>query len=153
LAPVIGARVNQWLGNAGDWASELLLREHHYPETPLVRQQLATGINELDMLVSQLAHDAGARGIRRSARALRARLLLLVPVLSSLSGRLHALHQGSDAPPRTLTALKSEIAEWIRLGYADDGAVVRFREALGAMALETHQPTPWDGMLYASLLT
>jgi len=111
VGPMLNARIAKWLNDAGNWTSEILLDRDRL--TPLARQQLAADIPPLTALISQLAHDAGTRDVRRHAEELRGRLLFLLPVLSAVSDRLHALRLELKGLPPDLQALTNRIAAWI----------------------------------------
>lgn len=150
--PVVGARVSQWLRDAGSWAEEILLGEPR-PSAPLARQRLAAGITELDMLISQLSHDDRTRGTRRWAAELRGRLLLLLPVLSSLADRLHALHLEPGEKSAELVALSERIAAWISTETEpDESAVERFHADLQAQEPSRAAMHQWQAMMQASLV-
>ncbi len=152
LGPVVGARVGQWLDSATDWAGDILRQREVRPDTPLARQKLAAGIAELDMMISQLSYDAGARDVRHWAQALRGRLLLLLPVLSSLNDRLHALRRDGGSMPEELESLSREVADWLPRAKADDHAADRFRATITALEPRREQLHRWDSILHASLL-
>ncbi|MBZ9873247.1 FUSC family protein [Mesorhizobium sp. BR1-1-9] len=133
LSSLLSVRVSGWLRDAANWGDEILRGEGAVPATPLGRQKLAADISGLDMLISQLAYDAHTRGVTRQARELRGRLMMLMPLFSSLADRLHALKaQGKDLPPR-LADLLGEIAGWLA-GVEDQERAKRFRAELDQLA-------------------
>lgn len=91
VGPAFSARIGGWLRDAGAWAGEVLRGEVTDEAVPLVRQKLAADGAALDALITQLAHDPEARAFAREAGELRGRLLLLLPVLSSLNDRMRAI--------------------------------------------------------------
>lgn len=91
VGPAFSARIGGWLRDAGAWAGEVLRGEVTDEAVPLVRQKLAADVAALDALITQLAHDPEARAFAREAGELRGRLLLLLPVLSSLNDRMRAI--------------------------------------------------------------
>ncbi|ASK34524.1 hypothetical protein CEK62_09070 [Alcanivorax sp. N3-2A] len=151
VGPQVGARASQWLNEAGGWARDILVGGVE-PSASLGRQRLASGIGELDMLISQLAHDSGSRGVRHWARALHGRLLLLLPVLSSLADRLHAVRMDGPAMPARLQTLSDEIAAWIAGGDEDEARAERFTAAITALQPERAAMHHWHVMMQASLL-
>lgn len=113
---VLGQRISTWLDDAGSWANDILRGEGATPATPLKRQKLAADVTGLDLIISQLGYDAGSRDIVRHSRELRGRLLMLLPLFSSLADRLHALKIEREALPKELTCLLNEVADWLSLG-------------------------------------
>jgi len=82
---------------------------------PLVRQKLAADVAALDALITQLAHDPEARAFASGAGELRGRLLLLLPVLSSLNDRMYAItrEDAVGSGRQDLFLVAHEIADWI----------------------------------------
>ncbi|MCM2290949.1 FUSC family protein [Allorhizobium sp. BGMRC 0089] len=145
-------RIDGWLADTAAWAGEILKGEGASPLTPIKRQALASDVTSLDLIISQLGYDHGARDIRAQAKALRGRLLMLLPQMSSLADRLHALKQQEGDLPAPLVTLLSEVAEWIgeKSGGAPATAEI-FLQRLGALEA-TCQNETWSGLLYTSLL-
>lgn len=153
IGPVFDARIASWLRDGAAWADDIL-SERSGPATPLARQRLAADIAALDIFISQLPHDADTRGTFRWAKALRGRLLLLLPMLSSLSDRLHALKLEAGALPPELTAALANAADWIA-GRMPDGAEVpeRLRQAIANLQPSGDELGSWKGLLTTSLLS
>jgi len=105
---VLSSSVSSWIDDAASWATEILRGEGALPMTPLRRQKLAADIGGLDMLITQLAFDATTRDLARPARELRGRLMMLLPLLSSLADRLHALRSDDAAMPETMAEASRE---------------------------------------------
>ncbi|AVA21260.1 MULTISPECIES: FUSC family protein [unclassified Rhizobium] len=125
VGPALGQRISSWLDDAGIWADEILRGEGASPATPLKRQKLAADVSGLDLVISQLRYDAGSRDIVRHSRELRGRLLMLLPLFSSLADRLHALKAGGKPLPQELVTVLNEVADWLGQGgrgKADDTA-------------------------------
>lgn len=150
---VLGQRITTWLDDAGSWADEILRGEGASPATPLKRQKLAADVTGLDLIISQLRYDADSRDIVRHSRELRGRLLMLLPLFSSLADRLHALKARETVLPPELSAVLNDVADWLRQGgksAADTTAV-----ALSAKieALQTADPDlNWDDLVLSSAL-
>lgn len=116
VGSVLGQRVSSWLDDAGTWADEILRGEGASPATPLKRQKLAADVSGLDLVISQLKYDAGSRDIVRHSRELRGRLLMLLPLFSSLADRLHALKAHGKPLPQQLVCVLNDVADWIGQG-------------------------------------
>ncbi|WP_271896632.1 FUSC family protein [Candidatus Phyllobacterium onerii] len=116
VGTLLGARISAWLDDAADWADEILRGEGAVPATPARRQKLASDIAGLDLVISQLTYDAGTRDVARHAKELRGRLMMLLPLLSSLADRLHALKADGRQLTPELGALLCEVAGWLTSG-------------------------------------
>nr|AAS89962.1 hypothetical protein [Agrobacterium vitis] len=153
IGRLFGDRINVWLADAGAWAEDILRGEGATPSTPLKRQQLASDVSSLDLMISQLSYDPGTKDVVGQARELRGRLLMLLPVFSSLADRLHAVKQQSGLDD-TLIALLNDIADWFKLG----GGVETEKAGASLLArINTMQkqdkPHGWDDLVMSSLLT
>lgn len=110
VAPALRARADAWLADAAAWASDILLGS---PRADHSRHRLAADILQLDQLVSQLAYDTEGSHTLRHARALRRRMTMLMPLLSSLDSVLQALRcQAGGIPPDLREALGATAA-WL----------------------------------------
>ena len=153
VGTVLGQRISSWLDDVGIWADEILRGEGASPATPLKRQKLAADVSGLDLVISQLKYDAGSRDIVRHSRELRGRLLMLLPLFSSLADRLHALKSGEKPLPQELVSVLNEIADWLGQGgrvKADDTA-----DALSRKIEELQQndlDLGWDDLVRSSAL-
>ncbi|WP_454685361.1 FUSC family protein [Ancylobacter moscoviensis] len=154
LRPVLDARIRNWLNDAASWAREILLAKGDDPRTPLTRQRLAADITPLDAMISQSFHDADTRDIRRYVEELRGRLLLLLPLLSSIADRMHGLRLELDAFPPQLEALTERIATWISAPAAGDEEPVadQLRAELKNLAAPADAGL-WKGLVWSSLVS
>ena len=153
IGPIFNARIASWLRDAATWADDIL-HDRAGPATPIARQRLAADVTALDMFIGQISHSADTRGRLRWARELRGRLLLLLPMLSSLADRLHALKlEAKELPPELASAL-NEIADWIA-GRTVAGSTTpdRLRSSLAALQPSREELGRWEGLLTTSLLS
>ncbi|MGE4335725.1 MAG: FUSC family protein, partial [Pigmentiphaga sp.] len=150
VGPAFAARIGVWLRDAGGWAGEVLRGEVTDEVVPLARQKLAADVVALDALITQLSHDPDARDLALWARELRGRLLLLLPVLSSLNDRRRALAREDMAGDGRddLFALAREIADWIA-GAPDTPE--RLRARLSALTPAPGELDRWPELLRANL--
>ncbi|MCF1465472.1 FUSC family protein [Agrobacterium vitis] len=146
-------RINVWLADAGAWAEDILRGEGATPSTPLKRQQLASDVSSLDLMISQLSYDPGTKDVVGQARELRGRLLMLLPVFSSLADRLHAVKQQSGLDD-TLIALLNDVADWFKLGggVETEKAGANLLARIDALQKQD-KPGGWDDLVMSSLLT
>ncbi|MDB5412926.1 MAG: Fusaric acid resistance protein conserved region [Rubritepida sp.] len=150
IGPVLGGRVSAWLRDAGAWAQEILRGLGTAPASPAARQRLAADIAALDMLISQLSYDAEASDTANRARELRGRLLMLLPILSSLADRLHALRLEIGLSSPELRALTQDIADWMG---SDGGASPQaLLDRLTALEPPIEEMRQWEGLVRSSLI-
>jgi len=150
VGPAFAARIGVWLRDAGGWAGDVLRGEVTDEVVPLARQKLAADVVALDALITQLSHDPDARDLALWARELRGRLLLLLPVLSSLNDRMRVLAREDMAGNGRddLFALAHEIADWIA-GAPDTPE--RLHARLSALTPAPGELDRWPELLRANL--
>ncbi|WP_454742811.1 FUSC family protein [Cupriavidus necator] len=110
VAPALRARAATWLADAAAWATDILGSS---PRADDSRHRLAADILALDQLVSQLAYDTEGGHTLRHARALRQRMTLLMPLLSSLESVLQSLRSHPQGVPAPLAAAVAATVSWL----------------------------------------
>jgi uncharacterized membrane protein YccC len=153
VGTVLGQRISTWLDDAGAWADEILRGEGAIPSTPLKRQKLAADITGLDLVISQLSYDSGTRDIVRHARELRGRLLMLLPLFSSLADRLHAMKSGGNVLPDNVISVLNDVADWLGRGgdSKPDEQAQRLSLRIERLQWDDLQ-TGWDDLVQSSAL-
>jgi len=125
VAPALRARSATWLADAALWASDMLSPE---PDANVARHdsrhRLAADILALDQLIAQLSYDTESTDTLRHARALRERMTMLLPVLSSLGGLLHALRCHAQGMPEQLARHMADMRAWIDGGFTGPSPVL-----------------------------
>ncbi|WOJ89351.1 FUSC family protein [Methylocapsa polymorpha] len=134
VGPVVAERLRNWLKDADLWSCNVLSKQKDDRASREHRLRLATDAAQLDLLSAHLAFDTSSqRHAARAMRMLRLRMLMLLPVNSSLAEKMRALdaHGGSVAPDlETLigdfriavqngTEISHETAEKLRKSIAD----------------------------------
>ncbi|WP_042878378.1 FUSC family protein [Cupriavidus necator] len=143
VAPALRARAATWLADAAAWATDILTGS---PRADDGRHRLAADILALDQLASQLAYDTGGSHTLRHARALRQRMTMLMPLLSSLESVLQALRGHPQGVPVELDAALSATAAWL-----GDGAVEPAPLITGGWPVDhSGQPIDWHAGLAAT---
>jgi uncharacterized membrane protein YccC len=152
IGPVLGARTGKWLGDAGEWIAAIL-RDDADAAAMRERQRLAVDIRSFDMLISQLAYDAAVGDTVQRAEALRGRMALLLPLLSSLGDRLDAVGKAAGGQPPALAGLTRDIIAWIGTA-GDDGGVqaASLQQRVAALEPEGPRAAEWEGLLLSSAL-
>ncbi|GKQ53495.1 FUSC family protein [Bradyrhizobium sp. Ce-3] len=114
VAPAVGGRVRSWLSDARRLSRDVLL-DHGTSETHRAqRLRLATDIVEIDTLATHLAYDrlADASTVRGLGEV-RLRMLMLLPIVTSIEDRLAALGEATLQSQPELRRLIGDLAAWI----------------------------------------
>ncbi|WP_210402919.1 FUSC family protein [Thalassospira sp. MCCC 1A01428] len=151
---LLDGNISKWLNDAASWADEILRGEGAIPETPVKRQKLAADITGLNMLLSQLRYDVKTREVVRPTRELRGRLLMLLPLFSSLADRLHALKQNNHGLPADISPVLCAVADWFDTPQnindeTTHALIARIDAADISDPTKTHV---WDNMVRASVM-
>jgi uncharacterized membrane protein YccC len=140
-------RLRHWLNEADHWALDILLAR----DGALIdgdRRKLALAAGETRILATHLPYDTSRLSETSAAvRALHARMMLLVPLLSGVSDRIAAL---GSAAPAEVVAVMADLAGWLGRGAAKDQAET-LRRRLADMAARP-LARDWTGLLVDSLL-
>lgn len=148
VRPMLRARIGGWMDDAAQWCRQVLNQgDAHAP-----RNRLAADLVQFEALIAFLRRDDPRHaGTAVSMQQLRERMLLMLPVLSSIADRLGALRGNGRALPPGLEALVADIAQWLeqpRLTTAAGYAALRQRIA----ALKPAVDGELDHLLLVTLL-
>ena len=135
VRPMLSGRVSNWMADAAHWCREILGGD----PAGGPRNRLAADLVQFDALIAFMRRDDPRHaGAAVSMQQLRERLLLLLPVLSSIADRLTALREGGQPLPPDLQALVGDIGDWISAdGLSDasrDAAQATLRARLQALS-------------------
>ncbi|MDE3012197.1 MAG: FUSC family protein, partial [Pseudomonadota bacterium] len=113
VADPLRARIRACLGHAGRWADDLLAGGDA-ATFERDRQQLAAAANDIHQLATHLPYDTShLRETRAEVQAVHDRILLLIPVLASLSDRLAALRADGNMDAAGLADATTRVAAWL----------------------------------------
>ena len=148
VRPMLASKVGSWMHDAAQWCRQCLVRG----KVQGPRNRLAADLVQFETLIEFIHHDDPRHADAAWAmRHLRERMLLLLPVLSSIGDRLLTLHARGYALPADLEPLITDIQAWLE-DPADAGighyAALHQRVA----ALKPALGQDLDGLLLASLL-
>jgi uncharacterized membrane protein YccC len=153
VGPVLLARLDHAIDDARRWMRDALCRGDDEQVTR-DRRKLAADITELRLMATHLPFDTShLRWTSRAIRALQDRLALMVPLLSAVEDRLHALQQ---TDPQSLSpqwrALLRDIADWGQ-GGADDPSekAAQLRSAIAGLAPAIRRDASWTEILKVNL--
>ncbi|MGC1863019.1 MAG: FUSC family protein [Methylocystis sp.] len=114
--PLIAARIQNWLENAGALARHVLLEQPDVERMHEDQRRLAKDITDIAALTAQLPYDTSAlKHASEEMRALQQRMTALLPILAGIGDRLHALHERGELREE-LRPLLAKIAAWIESG-------------------------------------
>ncbi|GGE09001.1 membrane protein [Aureimonas endophytica] len=150
VGPTLGAQVARWKNDAAAWIADILKREDA-GAVGRERLRLAADIRSLDMLISQLAYDTAASDAVRGARELRARLGMVLPILSSLGDRAGAM-RAAGAEPEAYPAVKAALLTWIADPAGTEAEAEALRRRIAAMEPGGAAATGWPGLILSSTL-
>jgi len=159
LAPTLIERTDGWFRDAVFYATQTLSGHIAGASISACRQRLAATVNGLELLLSQLAYDHTRPDVLARAHALRGRMQLLLPIMSSLADPLVALLGAQQQRPVGLEALLADVVKWFdkpihatRHGDQPEREADALRERIAAL-----QPAPaaladWDGAVLSNAL-
>ncbi|MES5481452.1 FUSC family protein [Bradyrhizobium sp. INPA03-11B] len=114
VAPAVGGRVRNWLADARRLSRDVLLDRGTSETRRAQRLHLATDIVEIDTLATHLAYDRLAdAGTVRGLGEVRLRMLMLLPIVTSIEDRLAALGEAALQRQPELRRLIGDLAAWI----------------------------------------
>jgi uncharacterized membrane protein YccC len=159
LAPTLIERTDAWFRDAAFYAKETLSGRLSGQAISACRQRLASTVNQLEFLLSQLAYDHTRPDIVARAQALRGRMQLLLPIMSAIGDPLAALFSGQKPPPEGLKPLLDDIVKWFdepinaRSGSADaDANADALRARIASLQPDADRLRTWDGALLSNTL-
>ncbi|KER88099.1 multidrug transporter [Xanthomonas arboricola pv. celebensis] len=149
VKPMLTARIGNWMQDAAQWCRQVLQRG----PSQAPRNRLAADLVQFEALIAFVRHDDPRHaGAVPTLEQLRARMLMLLPVLSSMADRLDALQRDGSALPLATAALLEDVAAWVDQGEdaPSDTDVGALRARIAALRPVVDQDI--EHLLLASLL-
>ncbi|NIJ86264.1 putative membrane protein YccC [Xanthomonas arboricola] len=149
VKPMLTARIGNWMQDAAQWCRQVLQRG----PSQAPRNRLAADLVQFEALIAFVRHDDPRHaGAVPTLEQLRARMLMLLPVLSSMADRLDALQRDGSALPLATAALLEDVAAWVDQGEdaPSDADVDTLRARIAALRPVVDQDI--EHLLLASLL-
>ncbi|MBV6843259.1 FUSC family protein [Xanthomonas euvesicatoria] len=110
VKPMLTARIGNWMQDAAQWCHQVLQRG----PSQAPRNRLAADLVQFEALIAFVRHDDPRHaGAAPALEQLRARMLMLLPVLSSIADRLDALQRDDAAHGPELATLLEAVAAWV----------------------------------------
>jgi uncharacterized membrane protein YccC len=152
LGPMLSQRILAWVINASMWTEDVLGGIQDEDRSG-ARIQLAADAVELRMLTSQLTYDTSLfQAATRWVGEVQRRMVLLLPLLSSIADRLAALRAANGITPG-LENLLADLRVWVRAGAPPPRSEAdRMRAAIAQCEAETDPRAGWNEVMRASLL-
>ena len=149
VGDAIRSRIENWLAEAERWALDILC-SNDPAVLSLDRTRLATAASEIHIMATHLPFDtSNLREKTAIVRGLHDRILLLIPVLSSLSDRVATLRGiQAELDPQSLQTI-AEVSDWIKAGAPTGTSLHEALEMLSGIT-ERHD---WYGMNRLGLYT
>jgi len=159
LAPTLIERTDAWFRDAAFYASETLSGRVTGAQISATRQRLASTVNGLELLLSQLTYDHTRPDIVRRARALQGRMQIFLPLISSMADPLIELMRENGAHPPEVEQLLADVAQWIRAPAQDakhtdepDTEADTLRQRTHALMPSADALAEWDNALLSNAL-
>ncbi|MEN3364256.1 MAG: hypothetical protein V7606_1530 [Burkholderiales bacterium] len=153
VGPVLLARLDHAIDDAQRWMRDALGRGSGEKMTQ-DRRKLAGDITELRLMTTHLPFDTShLRWTSRAIRAFQDRLAMMVPLLSAVEDRLHALQEldPESLSPQWRTML-SDIAEWGEGGAGDPyEQAAAIRSAIAGLTPVIRRDASWTEILKVNL--
>lgn len=144
VGDVLRSRIQHWLGEADRWALDILGSGDPTAGSQ-DRVRLAAAASEIHIMATHLPFDTShLRETTAVVRALHDRILMLIPILSSLSDRLAALRSERPELDEASQRAIARVSQWIGNDSpgAEAPALLQELTALGAAAERGH----WYGL-------
>jgi uncharacterized membrane protein YccC len=154
VAALVAARLTRWRNDADASAADVLAGHATGLTMRADQRRLAADAVEIDMLSTHLAFEPGlSRDTVHWVRMLRLRLLMLLPILSSVADRLRALRLRDGTLPSGLQPVLDDLQAWLRAGpdnLPEDAD--RLRRSITALAPGLNKRSRWQDIMLSSLL-
>ncbi|MEH2479642.1 putative membrane protein YccC [Nitrobacteraceae bacterium AZCC 2146] len=153
VGPAVASRVDSWLASARKLSQSVLAGHGADKATREQRLRLAADAVEIDTLSDHLAYDRTVdREAARWLRALRLRMLMLLPLLSSIGDRIDALGADVCATQPKLMSLVDDLSRWVAGDDTEREPPDQLRAAIAAQLPKLHAASSWEQIMVVSLL-
>jgi uncharacterized membrane protein YccC len=153
VAPAVASRVNGWLEDARRLARDVLTGAGTEPLPRMQRLRLATDAVEIDALAGHLAYDRGTDASAiRGLQTLRLHMLMLLPLLASITDRMAALGSRFREQREGLAQLLEKLAHWLATDISERQPAEQLRAAIAEQRPNLDADSSWDQIMLTSLL-
>jgi len=153
VGPVLSARIETWLADAGRWAEDVLSGRSLDESSQADAKRMASDTVGLVSLIAYLPYDTSAlKHAREQLGILEQHMTALIPILSAVGDRITALQQGKEGIPLPMRSLLDRISAWIAVGReGGEDEAERFRWEISRIEKEVEQESDWRGLLEFNL--
>ncbi|HLG85499.1 MAG TPA: FUSC family protein [Bradyrhizobium sp.] len=152
VAPAVAQRVESWLKNARDLARDVLAGTGEESELRAHRLQLAADAVEIDALAGHLSHDrASDANAVRGLQMLRRHMMMLLPLLASITDRLEALGGGIRQTRPALAELLDGLGQWLTADIDGRPPAEPLRAAIAGLRPDLNTGASWEEIVLANL--
>jgi uncharacterized membrane protein YccC len=153
VGPAVSSRIDAWLASARSLSQEVLAGRDGESAVRDHRLKLAAEAVDIDNLADHLGFDRDAsRETLRWLRALRLRMMTLLPLLSSIGDRIDALGGDAKAMYPQLATLVDNISQWVAGTDTEREPAEGLRMTIAAQQPKLHASSSWNEIMIASLL-
>lgn len=153
VAPAVGARVTSWLSDARRLSQDVLAGRGTEPAHLAHRRRLAADAVEIDTLAGHLDYDRVAdANVARGLHALRLHMLMLLPLLASMSDRIAALGSHLRGTSSQLPSLLDDLARWLATEASERQPAEHLRARIASLRPKLDAHSSWDQITTANLL-
>jgi uncharacterized membrane protein YccC len=153
VAPVLTERIATWLGDAGRWAQTVLSGQAQHKKSRAEARRMAADTVGLVALTSYLPYDTSSlTQARGQMNILEQHMTALIPLLSAVGDRIHALQQDANELSAPTRSLLLGISDWIAAGRdADEDRAEALRRQIGCLEKEVERRSDWRSLLEFNL--
>jgi uncharacterized membrane protein YccC len=153
VAPAVAQRVESWLKDARRLARDELAGAGRVPELLAQRLRLATDAVEIETLAGHLSYDrvADANTIR-GLQMLRRHMMMLLPLLASITDRMAALGDRFREAHPALEQLLESLAQWLSTDIGERQPAGQLREAIADLRPNLDADAAWEQIVLANLV-
>ena len=154
LAPALTLQLDKAVRDARNWMHDTLSGQNA-EQRDRDRRVLANDITQLRLLSTHVPFDtSNLRWTSGAVRAMQDQISALTPAVSAVEDRLRALQANDQPLPEPVSALLSDISEWINAGaQASHETAVQLRAAVTRLTPAIDSHSTWRDALLASLMT
>jgi uncharacterized membrane protein YccC len=153
VAPAVAARVNDWLWDARRISQNVLLGRVAGPVQRAQLLRLATDAIGIDALADHLAYDHLAdENAVSGLQTLRQHMLMLLPLLASITDRIAALDGRLRESLPQLPRLLDDLARWLAADAGERHSAEALFTAITSLRPKLDDHSSWDQLTAANLL-
>lgn len=149
VGPIIDSQLENWASDARQWAIDVLSGQRG--KSAADRAKLAADASQIATMTIFLDYETQDNPVRaRWLRALQRRMLMLLPVLSSVDDRLGELQRGGRPLPAPLAGIVAHLLDWLANADPLDRAP-ELKRGIETFNAREQRASDWEKILMVSL--